>query len=314
MPPERRQTVLVAGATGYVGQRLVAELLRRQYAVRALVRKYGRLAASDGDECEEVMGDVLDRESLAHACRGCDAVVSCVGGSLMSAPNIQEAFRPTGEGNLALFQAARAAGASRFVMISSLNSAACRDQFEGFRVREEAIDRIMELTEQDAHRSGGSGIAYTIVEPSGFFKDYERIFRTVQCKRRASSLGDGFHRQANPIDGADLAARIADTLARPEERNRRIAVGGPDILTLRQIVLLAASAAGVKNIRYKTVPMWAVRLMMGFLRLLSLVWSGAMRYHAIAQFITIISTRDSVGERCGTRHLADHFKELAEGQ
>lgn len=48
----------------------------------------------------------------------------------MSAPSIQEAFRPTGEGNLALFQAARAAGASRFVMISSLNSAACRDQFE----------------------------------------------------------------------------------------------------------------------------------------------------------------------------------------
>lgn len=33
-----------------------------------------------------------------------------------------------------------------------------------------------------------------------------------------------------------------------------------------------------------------------------------------AQFITIISTRDSVGERCGTRHLANHFKELAAAQ
>lgn len=39
------------------------------------------------------------------------------------------------------------------------------------------------------------------------------------------------------------------------------------------------------NCRYKTVPIWAVRLMMGFLRLLSLVWSGAMRYHAIAQVL-----------------------------
>lgn len=49
---------------------------------------------------------------------------------------------------------------------------------QGFRVREEAIDRIMELTEQDAQKAGGSGgIAYTVVAPSGFFKDYERIFR-----------------------------------------------------------------------------------------------------------------------------------------
>ena len=35
----------------------------------------------------------------------------------------------------------------------------------------------MELTEQDARKAGDSGIAYTVVAPSGFFKDYERIFR-----------------------------------------------------------------------------------------------------------------------------------------
>jgi hypothetical protein len=49
-------------------------------------------------------------------------------------------------------------------------------------VREEAIDRIMELAEQDAWKAGGSGgIAYTVVAPSGFFKDYERIFRCFCC-------------------------------------------------------------------------------------------------------------------------------------
>lgn len=49
-------------------------------------------------------------------------------------------------------------------------------------MREHAIDRIMELTEQDAHRVDGGGIAYTVVEPSGFFKDYERIFRCHDCE------------------------------------------------------------------------------------------------------------------------------------
>jgi hypothetical protein len=48
-------------------------------------------------------------------------------------------------------------------------------------VREEAIDRIMELADQDAREAGGGGIAYTVVAPSGFFKDYERIFRCTCC-------------------------------------------------------------------------------------------------------------------------------------
>jgi hypothetical protein len=67
----------------------------------------------------------------------------------------------------------------------------------------------------------------------------------------------------------------------------------------------------IANLRYKAVPVWAVRLMMAFLRLLAVVWPGAMRYHAFAQFICIISTRDTVGERCGTHHIKDHFEQLA---
>ena len=62
------------------------------------------------------------------------------------------------------------------------------------------------------------------------------------------------------------------------------------------------------------MPVWAVRVMMAFLRLLAALWPGVMRYHAIAQFICIVSTRDSVGERCGTHHLRDHFQQLAAGQ
>jgi len=59
------------------------------------------------------------------------------------------------------------------------------------------------------------------------------------------------------------------------------------------------------------VPLWAVRLMMAFLRLLSYVWAGALRFHAFAEFLTVISSHDSVGERCGSRHLKGHFRELA---
>jgi hypothetical protein len=47
--------------------------------------------------------------------------------------------------------------------------------------------------------------------------------------------------------------RMADTLERPEERNMRIEVGGPDVLSFRQIALLAAQAAGVKNLRCRNL-------------------------------------------------------------
>jgi uncharacterized protein YbjT (DUF2867 family) len=230
---------------------------------------------------------------------------------MMASSNIQDAFRPTAQGNLALFEAARAAGAGRFLMVASLNSERCRQEFEGFRVREAAIDRIKHVAQLDSRQPENGGTSYTIFGPSGFFKDYDRIFRTVQRKGRASSIGSGFNMKSNPIDGADLAARMADSLERPEEANRRIEVGGPDVYTFRQIALLAANAAGVRRIRYKSVPLWAVRLMMAFLRLLAYVWAGAMRFHAFAQFLVVISSHDSVGERCGSRHLADHFAELA---
>jgi uncharacterized protein YbjT (DUF2867 family) len=44
-------------------------------------------------------------------------------------------------------------------------------------------------------------------------------------------------------------SRMADTLERPGERNRRIEVGGPDVLSFREIAQLAARAAGVRNLR-----------------------------------------------------------------
>ncbi len=43
--------------------------------------------------------------------------------------------------------------------------------------------------------------------------------------------------------------------------------------------------------------------------LLSFVWGGAARLRAFARFLLIVSRYDAVGECCGTRHLADYFRE-----
>jgi uncharacterized protein YbjT (DUF2867 family) len=77
--------VLVTGATGYIGGRLIPELLARGHEVRALARTPAKLADRPWrDQVEVVRGDVFDPASLDRACEGMDAVhylVHSMGGS-----------------------------------------------------------------------------------------------------------------------------------------------------------------------------------------------------------------------------------------
>jgi nucleoside-diphosphate-sugar epimerase len=77
------QTVLVTGGAGYVGGVLVPKLLARGHRARVLdLYLYGEdvLAPWRGPRLEEVRGDLRDRELLARALTGCDAVIhlACV--------------------------------------------------------------------------------------------------------------------------------------------------------------------------------------------------------------------------------------------
>ena len=66
------QRILVTGATGYIGGRLVPQLLARGYDVRCLARDPNRLRGRGWEnEVEIVAGDVLDRPSLVSALAGC---------------------------------------------------------------------------------------------------------------------------------------------------------------------------------------------------------------------------------------------------
>lgn len=70
----RQAPILVAGATGYIGGRLVPRLLRRGYRVRALCRTPAKLSGrpwANHPALEVCRGDLLDRESLLEAMAGC---------------------------------------------------------------------------------------------------------------------------------------------------------------------------------------------------------------------------------------------------
>ena len=68
--------VLVTGATGYIGGRLVPVLEGVGVRLRCLARQPAALAARVSPTTEVVAGDLLDRSSLDRACRGADAILT----------------------------------------------------------------------------------------------------------------------------------------------------------------------------------------------------------------------------------------------
>jgi uncharacterized protein YbjT (DUF2867 family) len=107
--------VLVAGATGRVGNAAVRYLLEAGHEVRALVRSAGKCEGLRSLGAEVFEGDVTKSERLAPALDGCAGVFSA-----LSAGTRREAEEVEYGGNVNLLQATREAGVRRFVYNSAL--------------------------------------------------------------------------------------------------------------------------------------------------------------------------------------------------
>jgi len=84
-------TVLVTGATGFIGAHVVMELLSRNIPVRAMLRneKYASMFP-DNDILEFVKADLFDVESLRDAVKGCEDVIHCAASLYVSAKDVQK--------------------------------------------------------------------------------------------------------------------------------------------------------------------------------------------------------------------------------
>jgi nucleoside-diphosphate-sugar epimerase len=111
--------VLLTGATGLVGCR-VAEILRLRdnWEVRALVHNPGSASRLARLPIEMVLGDLRSPDDLARAVAGCDAIVHCAYGKAWG--QRREIFKATVGGTRDLALAAQAAGARRFVHLSTI--------------------------------------------------------------------------------------------------------------------------------------------------------------------------------------------------
>jgi divinyl chlorophyllide a 8-vinyl-reductase len=206
--------ILLLGGTGTIGRATARALVQRGHEVVCVVRARSAPVACDPDATEVRRADVTDPTSLRRqALRGerFDAVVSCLA-SRTGLP--RDAWTVDHDAHADVLAAAREHGIGHFVLLSALCVQKPRLEFQRAKL---AFERQLAC----------SGLAYSIVRPTAFFKSLSGQFERVRRGRPFLVFGDGTLTACKPISDDDLAAYLAECLENPELQNRVLPIGGP---------------------------------------------------------------------------------------
>jgi uncharacterized protein YbjT (DUF2867 family) len=237
--------ILIAGGTGRLGTLVVERLVNTGREVRILTRDPTRVAHLLGDRVTAVAGDVRDRASLGPATAGVDVVVSVVHGFTDSRRDALAAVDRDGNANL--IDAAQAAGAD-LVLLSTVRAAADAPM-ELFRMKYAA--------EQHAARSG---VPVTIVRATALLELWIEILQaTAGRSGRPLIFGHG-QNPINFVSVADVAAVVERAVTDQATRGQTLEIGGPEDLTLIELVHAVQAAAG-RTAAPRHVPRPMLRLM-----------------------------------------------------
>jgi uncharacterized protein YbjT (DUF2867 family) len=193
--------VLIVGANGHIGRRLIRQMSTSPHQSRAMIRN-----PMQGEALRELGADdivVADLEGdITPALEGCDAVIFTAGSGGSTGPEKTDAIDR--DGAIAIIDAARKAGVNRLVMVSSMGTDAPDSgpaELQHYLRAKQAADRHLRE----------SGLNYTIVRP-GSLTDEDgtgRINVATELKRRGSVSRD------------DVAAVILQVLDAPNTHGKQ---------------------------------------------------------------------------------------------
>jgi uncharacterized protein YbjT (DUF2867 family) len=253
-------TILLTGASGFVGSHVLPTLLEDGHHVRALVRGDAsrrtvleRLSDAQRSEVSFAEGDVGETRLLAHAMEGIDAVVHLVAIPRDHAGG-RELERVNTEGTRNVLAAMREAGVSRIVHLGALG---VRDLPELHYGRSKA-------RAEEAVR--GSGLRWTILKPSLMWGERDGFFNIIAALVRMSpGLVPIPARQSSrfqPLWVRDLARVVAIVLADEGSVGQSFELGGPELWTYREMVEEVIRAMGKRRV-ILPLPLPLVKLVAG---------------------------------------------------
>ncbi|MGW6943108.1 SDR family oxidoreductase [Streptomyces xanthophaeus] len=242
---------LVTGATGYIGGRLVPELLDAGHRVRCLARSPEKLRDHTwAGRAEVVRGDMTDTRSVADALRGIDVAYY-----LVHALNAGSGFEERDRAAARVFaEQAQAAGVGRIVYLGGLTPAGipARELSPHLRSRAE----VGEILLAGAVPAAVLRAAVIIGSGSASFEMLRYLTERLPVMVTPSWVAT----RCQPIAVRDVLRYLVGCATLPPEVDRTFDIGGPDVLTYEEMMRRYAAVAELPHRLILRVPMLTPRL------------------------------------------------------
>jgi NADH dehydrogenase len=251
--------VLVTGGTGFLGRAVIRMLTQSDYQVRTLMRPSRRSPELPaGIPVEAAISSLIDKRGVRAAMVGVKSVVHLAGAER---GGLEAGLRAVDvEGTRVLVEAARQAGVNRIIFVSHLG-AEPSSAFPALRAKALAEEAIRK-----------SDLPYTIIRSSLVYGEGDRFTTSLAMLLGISPgifpiPGDGMT-AIQPVWVDDLATCVAWSLEEESMVGETYDIGGPEFLTLRQVVEMVMQEAGSRRWLVNASPLYLRGLTWLFQRIL----------------------------------------------
>jgi uncharacterized protein YbjT (DUF2867 family) len=226
--------VLVTGATGYIGGRLVPKLLEAGYAVRCLTRDPGKLRDVPWSaQVEIAQGDAGDAADLQGAMAGVEVAYYLI--HAIGAGDFETMDRQTAT---AFGAAAKAAGLRRIVYLG------------GMAPDHERLSTHLRSRQEVGQILLDCGVPTTVLQAAVIVGSGGASFEMLRylTERLPAMLTPTWvQTRIQPIAVRDVLRYLVGSAEMPPEVNRRFDIGGPDVVTYEQMMQTYARVAGLRK-------------------------------------------------------------------
>ena len=247
--------VLVTGATGFLGRRVVPALQQRRHEVSCLVHRPGRERIFPPRTVDVHYGNVMEPHTLPAAFQDADAVVHLVGIIRRRRRSAFDRVNRQGVANVAA--AAKESGVKHLALVSALGAV------------EDPSYPYLHSKWQGERALINSGVPYTIIRPSIVFGAGDEFLNSLAALVRVLPvtpiIGSGRNR-LQPISADDLARCVTLAVEREDLKGKVLELGGPQQLSYNEVVSVVAQALGVRRPRVH-IPAWIMSVMVSAMEL-----------------------------------------------